>query len=340
MESTFKYIFALIVGALFIVFFVRFAMNYASTAQTFESSMIAKNFDDYLEITSTFQNGMNIIDFGSESPLSFRDGKIRSGTGIAQSTERIVYSPVNLKGIMVVIWTNKLEFPYAIDNLFYLTNEKYRYYLVYDRDTQEFVEEMMDGTIPGYFKEKNYMRSFEVGNLKMDDIKKSHGLFANVRFICFSSSVADKVKKKISDAGMGNADLLLITPEGEDDGEWKVGNVNYMMEKDAEGTFLGQPMMFGAFFAEDFKTYGENMEKVYERMVQITDIYIEKADFMSDALGMTKSCDEYSFFKAQHLTPYRQMIEDRKDVSSMLAKANDMEKDNRREFGTDCPSIF
>lgn len=328
MDSMFKYIFALIVGVLFIIFFVGFGFKYLGTEEQKIGSLSAANFDDQLSILSVSQDAIQKYDFGTETAISFNQGFIRSGTGDARKSNSIVYSPTNLKGKKILIWTKRWHFPYAITNFFYMTNEKYKYVLIYDDDSKDLVKELADPEeeIPKEFK----VVKFDADKLRDEfaTFKKSYSGFSHVRFAYFSENPNPNLVKALR--GMKNADVIIIAPENDD---WSIGKIGF--GADDEAIYLGREMLLGAIFADDYTNYYFNLEKkALPKLNQITSIYIAKADFMSQAL----QCTEYNLMKTA-LGQFNLLTQE-DDPQSFLNQAEALEELNKKQFGAECPGVF
>jgi len=324
MEPIFKYIFALIVGAMFILFFVRFAMQYTKSEEKLEASQFVASFDDYLtELSVTSGEMFKEEDFGMPTEIVFDKGQIKSGRGVPRKSEKIIFSPRILKGKKVLIWTKKWSFPYPVDNFFYMTNENFKYILVFDDSTKKFVEELVEDIHKG-FKVEAYDKNMLSRSL--DTIKKSYAGFSKVRFVFFCEP--GELKNKL--LKMKNADIVEI----------KIGNIEDKLSTgtvkfaDGEAAYLGEPMIVGAIFSEDFANYEYNLENLaLVRLAEVTEVLEKKADFMSSLPQCNYGLAKDALFN------YRRNA-DAKDIEKIAQSANNLISINKELFGAECPDIF
>lgn len=328
MEPVFKYIFALIVGILFVVFFVGFAYNYIGSQDTKMSLLLTKNFDDQLSILSIAQNSIMNYNFGAETALSFNQGAIRTGSQSSRRTSKIVYAPVNLRGKSLLIWTKKWELPFAVTNFFYITNENYKYVLIYDRTSKDIVDYLSDPNeeIPEAFKVVTY----DADKLKEQfaEVRQSYSGFTGVKFVYFSEEPSNSLVKSLEN--INNAEVITVTSDDED---WRYGMINFGAGR--EEMYLEYPMLLGAIFVDDYSNYNFNLERLaLPELKKITELYIEKTDFMLTAL----QCPEYGLIKTQLQSLY--ILNDESKPEDFITTADNLEAINKDEFGADCPGVF
>ncbi len=333
MESTFKYVFALIVGAMFIIFFTRFAMNYATSSQKEEATIFVRYFDEQLSILSNSQDAVQEYNLGTKTEITISKGKIGSGTGLPKSMSKIVYSPGKMTGTKVIMWTKKWEFPYAIDNFFYLTNANYKYVIVYDGTSKEFAEILADPDeeIPKPFG----VKAFEVNDFlsKKGQLAPSYSGFTKARLAYLSDNPkSDKITKL--KASMGNADVVVIKRTDTEDEDWKAGEVQFGEDK---GIYLGLPMLLGAVFADNFENYDYNFKAAMARMGEVTAVYGKKADYMTQQLS---GCQDIYERMAGLLDSYAKLKGEKAGLQEFISKMDEMEEMNLKEFGTECPGVF
>ncbi|MBU2589308.1 MAG: hypothetical protein KKA65_02150 [Nanoarchaeota archaeon] len=328
MEPVFKYIFALIVGIMFIIFFIGFAYNYIGTEENKMSLLLTKSFDDQLNILSIAQDSVMNYDFGAETALSFNQGALRSGSQNSRKTDNIVYSPVNLKGKELIIWTKKWDMPYAVTNFFYMTNKNYKYVLIYDRTSKDFVDLISDPKeeIPEVFKVVTY----DADKLReqFNDVRSSYSSFTKVKFIYFSEQPSNSLVNSLEN--INNAEVISIIP-GDD--SWQFGTIDFQADKEA--MYIGQPMLLGAIFVDDYSNYLFNLEKkALPKLKEITEVYINKASFMSSAL----QCQEYGLINTQ--LQYLYNLNEESEPEEFVKTANNLENINKEHFGSECPGVF
>ncbi len=326
MEAIFKYIFALVVGVLFIIFFIGFAYNYIGTEDTKISLLLTKSFDDQLSILSVAQDSVMHYDFGTETELSFNRGAIRAGSQSSRKSDNIVYAPINLKGKELTIWTRKWELPYAVTNFFYMSNSNYKYVLIHDSSSEEFVKELVDDVVPEQFGVVTY----DADTLKEQfaEVRQSYSGYSEVKFVYFSEDPSNSLVKALE--RIRNSNVVTIMPGNED---WEFGEVEFSAGKSS--MFFTEPMLIGAIFVDDYSNYDFNLEKrVLPKLKEITEVYVGKADFMMSAL----QCQEYSLIKTQLNHMYELGMGS--EPKEFIRTAESLEEINKDRFGAECPGVF
>ncbi|HII15681.1 MAG TPA: hypothetical protein HA362_05195 [Nanoarchaeota archaeon] len=345
MESVFKYIFALIVGAMFILFFVGFARNYIIRADTVDANVLVSGFDDYLMLLSGSTDSTVKYDFGAETAIQFSRGELKSGTNAKRPTNRIVFAPNQLKGKKLIIWTKRWSFPYPIDNFFYMTNEKYKQLIISDDDTAGFVSEFVDEINDTFAidppKKKDLLTAQNLATMA-----SAYRQYSNVRFLAIVKSplpanTVSNIKRAVT-----NADVVSVIIEKDEESgnnEWKdYGTIKF---EDREMPFIGREMILGAMFTESPDEYRFNFNRAMQRLMDITDIYQKKAEIMSP-LDQTKGC-QYGLF-SQSLAGYKSKADEiagdetiSRDTIALLAQqAKGMDENDMENFGGECPAVF
>jgi len=328
MEQVFKYIFAMIVGVMFVIFFVGFAYNYIGTEDNKISLLQSKSFDDQLNILSIAQDSVMNYQFGTEAALSFNLGAIRTGTKNSIKTNNIVYSPTNLKGKELTIWTKKWEMPFPVTNFFYMANENYKYVLIYDRTSKDFVDVLSDPKeeIPAAFKVVTY----DADKLKeqFNEIRNSYSGFSKVKFVYLTEEPSNSLITSLEK--ISNAEIITIIPQ---ENEWQYGTIDF--GADREIMYLGVPMLIGAIFVDDFANYKFNLEKkILPKLKQVTKISMTKADFMASTL----QCPEYGLIKTQ--LQYLYNLNEESEPEAFITTAKNLGDINKEHFGAECPGVF
>lgn len=335
MESVFKYIFALIVGAMFIIFFVGFAMRYMGAAETMEARELVASFDDYLMLTSGSIDSTSPYTFGSQTTIEFELGKIRSGT-ISRDTSRIVYAPATLTGKSLTIWTKRWPFPYPADSFFYMSNDRTKQVIIYDSGSADFANELVDEINDSYSIDQPRKYSSDSRfNDYITAVGQHYSTASRIRFVVISEgapSIVNAIKPNLPK----NGGIISISKDPGAD-SWEYGTVKF---GDDEAPYFGNAMIIGAMFTEDFSNYEFNLKRAMQRLSDVTEIYAAKADYLERSIR--ESCD-YNPMK-NTLLGFRDMAEDRSidinDAKMLAQRAESIKEANKRSFGGGCPVIF
>jgi len=303
-DIPFKWIFILIVGALIIAFFVRFAYQHIETTNKINTRQMIYNLDDQLNALSTSQQSNKYIDIKQELNLSC--GSLNS-LDFKKSTEKIIFSPSTLKNEKIAAWTLSWEFPFKIANLYYLSNKNIRYLLIYDTTTFNYVKNLQ---IPQIF---NY-QLMDIKNLNQNVLQRSSSTLQQVNLIFFTQP------KYITLTGPKvNIVVVNITKK-----DIKINNKHY--------TYLDEPLLYGAIFAP------ENYDCLYEKSLAqlqfISDIYSQKAYYLLIKVNnpLCKS----------KLTISKNTLDIFKTLNGIILYQykNQLESQNIELLKNDCPSIY
>ncbi len=343
MESVFKYIFALIVGAMLIIFFVGFAMKYMGAAETMEARELVAGFDDYLLLRAGSRDATGPYDFASQTTIEFGLGKIKSST-ISRDTSRIVYAPEKLTGKNIAIWTKRWSFPYAVDNFFYMSNDRVKQIIIYDEGASEFANELNDEINDSY--RMDVPKKYESGgtrgeafNQYISAITSRYSSATKIRFVVIAEgapSIVNAIKTKLPK----NADVISISKDPDAEG-WNYGTVKFGED---EAPYIGNEMIIGAMFTEDFSNYEFNLKRAMQRLGDVTEIYEEKAKYLEASVGATEGCgNDYNLMRSS-LVNFKNAAEDRSfdinDAKMLANMAENIKEANKQSFGGDCPAIF
>lgn len=326
----FKYLFMLIAGAFILIFFVKFAMNYLGTAEQVEAYKLIRNFDNTLAIRSVSEKSFAPYELGLETILTFYEGEISSGK-VSQDTNRIVYSPQTLKGDKIYIGTMEWLFPYKVDNFFYMTNDNFKYYFVYDNPLEDYVKNNLGRSI---IVQNLGIDVITTNDLKADisTIERSTVAYEKVRFVYFTQSGNSRpIEGKIN--SLTNAEFIIIIPETTEENEQ--GKVNFGTE---EIPYLGRAMLFGAVFAEDSDSYVYNFDRANKRFVQVADVYINKARYIQGI----KKCSSAGIVAAQLDALKTGFVENKIneiDINHLMQRVDAVKKVNK-DPGVGCPDVF
>ena len=149
-SPAFQYIFALVVGAIILIFFIRFAFQAEKSGTEVIKAEVLHMLDASLQAfsVSTYSTDNlpkppwpQIVDMKVGTKANC--GKFTvTGQKFLVPIPRIVFGPEEMKARQLQAWTNSWHFPFRITNMFYLVNDRSKYYLIYDANSQEFVRKI------------------------------------------------------------------------------------------------------------------------------------------------------------------------------------------------------
>ena len=332
--STFKYIFILIVGALFLVFFVRFAMQYASTAEAVDISQWLTNLEDRLSALGSVSDATSYPIFATTSELMILEGTLTSGR-ISHQTNKIIYAPFEMRTNEPLIWTRRWNYPYEITSFFYFSSRDRKYYVVYRDEIQEiknYVEDLI-GTVhyPSIPLEFNFdVISINELNTNLENIRNMGGNFQENVFIFIGNpdwfrELENRVKN------VPNSRTVVVEPEGID----KDLEHGYVYIEDQKTMYIGREMLYGAFFANNFDNYEYNLDLALERLFTVTEIYDRKTGYLR---SKKPECG-YDLFRTL-LDTYKTRANEKNKNPATYADLVDSLTRQNRAFRGGCPSVF
>ncbi|MDD4878683.1 MAG: hypothetical protein PHO02_06665 [Candidatus Nanoarchaeia archaeon] len=340
MEAIFKYIFTMLVGAMFLIFFIGFAYKQVDRAETTDALVLIRGFDDYLLLLTANEEAKDVKDFSSVTTIGFNEGKITSRTE-KTSTNRIVYAPKTLTGKKITARTMKWAFPYPIDSFFYITNEKYKQVIVYDDKSRDFVMELMEDInttfdIKAFSKTDLSAKATAIGN--------TYQGMARVTFLLISDDKWETATKNKVKAAIPKAVFISAIGQGEETGEdenakWRPGEITFGDGEKAD--YIGKEMLIGALYTEDIANYEFNFKRAMDRLSAISDIYKKKAELLDQAM-LGSGCDYTGIIGISEMinTLGEYGREGGRNMEQMISISANIERINKREFGGECPAVF
>jgi len=124
---TFNWILVLVAGGLILGFLVWFAFSQVRVDDTRQGIEAAVNIDFSLDALLATEEATRPIALSRSATLAFSCEDIIVN-GQFRSTDKIVFAPITFTNDFFVS-TRTLEFPFKIDNLFYATNDRVRFFI-------------------------------------------------------------------------------------------------------------------------------------------------------------------------------------------------------------------
>ncbi len=311
----FKYIFSLVVGAIILLFFVKFAMDMGKSKEEVSTTELGFMIDDSLNALMVSEDQSQPIPneaWPSPVKMSFGKGptcgKFSSGT-YNFDAKKVIFSPSKLEDNQILSWTQSWYYPFKVDNFFFLTNRRSKYYLVYpsDGDVADFVKGIDSLTTPAEHHYENFPKSFEVESISKDQVvarlSYASGRYDFVKFAFFKTNPPSGFSGRYV-----IIDYVDCEPDKEDD-ECH-GSVDF---PDDNSFFVGKPMLFGAVLAEDFDSYNCQLSRIYKRLSLMLNLYGEKANMLytKDLLDSTNDCS-YNMIRLANLDGFKLEVDSAK----------------------------
>ncbi len=328
LSSSFNYIFALIIGGIVFMFFVGFAYKFMGFADSVSAAELVSSLNDEFGAFSVSDSAEKSLDFSSTVSFRVYEGQLMS-KGQSKVIDHAVFAPFEVSGKTIYLATRSLEIPYRVGNLYYITDGKTVYVLVYDASTSDVIEGLQSSynSIPSIFPTERV--STTQLSTDLETLYKITASYEHVRFIFFSDpeNYIDSISETFS-----NYEILQIVSTEED---YYSGKVEYPNEK--EVIYIGPELLIGAMVAEDADAYTYTLTQVFEKLSRLTGVYYDKTKFLSLRLP---NCD-YATMKTA-LNNYKVFLsdEDNYDLYSLLLSKLEIVEDANKNLGGECPEIY
>jgi len=278
-DVVFVWIFVIIAGAVIIAFFVSFSLKHAESSTTVTNiryldtvSSIITTFATSLEADKTINLPTKVeVFFHCDGLFMITDNKEFN----KQIPNHIVFGTEKIIDDKILLWTLPWKLPYTITNLIYATSPHIKYFLIYNSESRAFVDQI-SSKIPSRF----LVETIDVDNLnleKIDNDAKLRSYYKN-KFVFFT---APKKLDEISNMETPSS-VVEIKP-----GDY--GDVVFYedgMQKASQ--HIGNEIIYGAVFVDDYDNYACLLEKTMDKVAQITSIYSEKARLL--VIKSTNQC--------------------------------------------------
>ncbi|MBT3985337.1 hypothetical protein HOD38_01290 [archaeon] len=325
--EAFKYIFGIIIGSMFLIFFIGFAYKYMTVSGSKSDAELTNAISDELTALSVSLNAQDTLDYSRDLELYISKGVITpESLSIGKQMNKVIFSPLKIEGREIYIATKTFELPYKTVNFFYFDDKRTYYVLVYNQKNptnEEFAEELTEGyaSMPSNFDYQLIDESDLSSNL--DSLATLTKNYEKVRFIFLTESNINP------ESYFENYDIIEVTYTDEE--EFNYGEIEFV---DGSSIYLTKEMLVGAFISENKDEYDYNMELALSKLNSITNLYYEKSKFISTRLP---NCD-YTSVKTS-LNNYKGYIGNTDTAMTYQSYVNTIEAANKN-LGGECPEIF
>lgn len=227
----FNWIFVTIAGAIILIFFISFALQYKGLKDEQSAYESLAQIDDVLNaLKSSSYSTTKSIDVPITIKFNCDNLEINK---IHQKTDKFIFAPKEVSNTFVT-WSNPLPLPYKITNLYYIIGKTDKFYLIYDQNSAEFVNSLV--------QEAPTAIQSHLKPLPLDQASKTDG-----RIIYFTQATKDKIRVEILDGESGTITIA--------------NDKKY---------FFNKEMLYAAIFSDNYHcqsqdliTYIKDSSKVY-----------------------------------------------------------------------------
>jgi hypothetical protein len=231
-QSQFNWIFIIVAGAIILTFFISFTLKFKSLQEEKLSMELLINLDRALfNLQSSSYNTFDIVEIPKNVELTCNNFKIGNRN---YQNDKLIFSPKNLKD-KLYIWYKPFNFPFKINNFYYLISPDDRFYLIYnpnDDKAKDFIDSLIDD-LPDKFK--NNVKSFS------SRVKDGKNIFIN------------------TNSGITQKDVKIIL--NQDKISLNYNNRNY---DDVE-----KELVYGIIFSDDFDCVYNRLRSDLEKTIAV-----------------------------------------------------------------------
>ena len=282
-EIQFNWILILIAGALIFLFFFSI-INWAKDSSDQGISLkIARNLDAILTGASIPRDTAEVIDNIPFERIEFSCGSyhVDKSPNSRAITNKIIFAPTRLEDGMMVTWSYAWDVPFRVTNFLLVSSQRVRYIFITNNGANELFQRLNE-TFPTDLDSKFYVNP---ASIAFDDYNNF-----KVRLIYINTGPNDAHIDANYFKRMGAEDVtaLKITPTSDSGGEVVFyrktePSVNPAFRCYLRGDalpclgstskYFGYASLLGAIFSENPEDYECNMEKAFDRLGNVAEIY-------------------------------------------------------------------
>lgn len=255
----FVMMFVLIAGAIIIVFFFGFAKSVKTQGDFVNDLQVANLLERKLDSFTLAKNARNIFELPriSEVDIECRNGKTSIVVGESKRESfKLINAPRSFDNRRLIAWTLAWEYPFKIDNFYYLADNNVRFYFESVGGAGDMRNIIYNNLpTPPFTKFDRLPRN----SLELNQADKNIVVYYNNRP---SDAVFLSSKAKVIQVDIANNKVAFYRNDG---------------NKDGEAEFFGLPMLYAAIFSEDFQEYECIKDMAHERLKTMAAIYRLKA---------------------------------------------------------------
>ncbi len=323
--STFPFlmIFVIIAGSIILMFFFSFGQDIFSSSEKLNELTILKNIDQQLASFSLPSNAFNPrINLGRKSEIHvncINDQTILSFNNNQLKTQKLIVSPVKINAKTIQAWTLSWDYPFKIDNFYYLLPG------TGDNQINIFIKTPQQDT---NLERKRFINDFKFPNIIINNPNEISQLSKNNLIF-----LLDNIDPRTYSS---RATVLQVDFDNPDYNTRKVAicrNNSCVNKK-----YLGNPMALALAFSNSNENYECIKTQALNKLKDITSIYKTKIDLLKQA---RQDCD-YSLGNQgiSDLLSDLEEITTNLENSQNLNTPKDIEKANKNLKLINCPELY
>ena len=266
----FVWIFIGIVGAIFLLFFIKLAFDLKGTSQDLNDKIMTLKVKDVLvgassspgyftKLSLPLSDG-RVLNFSGDNYLQIYKGDKLLGR--VDMENNIIFSP-DITNEEVLLWSDRWNMPFYVSNFVFLTTEDRNYSLSASTLTGGQISEELNNFMEELSDDIPFDENVEIGRSTYKSLRDG----GDSKVITFISS--DNLKCRSS----SNSDIEVVFKKESKDSEYVYGYICYWSKEKI--SFIGKQMIYGAIFTDDYDTFKTLNDLSFERLKKLLDLYIE-----------------------------------------------------------------
>lgn len=347
-EVQFNWIFVLIVGALILVFFINISNAQRKSAdQTLAYDLLSK-VDLIMNGALTIPKTGQVFDMPN-IPFNLECNRVTALGVSRQFPDRITFGPDELKGKKLVIWSQDWTVPFKVSNFLYLTTSNVRYVIVANSDDPQYsVAEDWYNKLPenitkeisnlSSLKDKKNYKIKLIFLSQIDPLEGTAG-YDNLTNMQLPDFIKNLPNGAVSGAYINEDSIRFIVKEQD---PIKGAYLNF--DGATETKIYGDPMIFGAIFAENLEEFNCSYAKAFERLHYVSEVYQTRETELIDAYrGEYSDRVECSNFTGTRSPDFIARISEEAtamNIEGISAAAETVASDNNAALRASCAPIY
>ncbi|MFW6013861.1 MAG: hypothetical protein ACOCQG_01690 [Candidatus Nanoarchaeia archaeon] len=310
-EVQFNWVFVLIAGAVILMFFVNFAMDYRESGETEIATQVLQELGSLASSSLQASGTAQDVEFGGLDLEVNCDPATCSESGCDQQFDlggrgisapewmelEPIFSSRNIESDHLLLWTLPWQAPFHVTNFLYLTDPENRFIFVCQSEGEcGFVGRVYSKFSENVYANHDYIYLDDINDTQYEGERQNNFVMFmdHNEFDGFGGIEDDRVKERIN--------VLFVDPDESsvDYGEVFFGSVDDEGEVsvDNEGSpYIGKPMLIGAVFSDLKSDYECNVRKSMLKFSNVNDIYKEKSEQLFEGCSESGSdcndCEDY-----------------------------------------------
>ncbi len=332
MQPQFNWLLVLVAGALILVFFSNFVIQYSKLAQEREDAKLALLIENQLDSFSNNLLHTNIDPDGIDyfnTRFSCKNKESYAGVDdFMVKTNEIIFAPKDIRADKLLLFVDKFELPYRVENIIFASARNIKYYFSKDLESLEKSLPRTFGTEKPFFNTEVFDK-FGLNKIK-DDIKKE--ALREAVFVLKDSDI-DVEPAELTNLGV-KIKTITIENANKDFGEFKQKTYEKQVDgirvEESEGVWI-KNLIFGPVFSD---AYGCEFSKLIGQLENMNKLYMEKNLRL---WGRSKTCGYELMVSTFDKT---QEAIDAKDYEELLSSAELLGRQNKKLFENGCVELF